>query len=177
MGRGNRFQTAWHLQDLSGHLSGKCQRVLGRFPIWKPWRFMERAQCQLNLNLASFSRTIITSFLKKVYLFILREREREREQVSSREKEAERIPRISAEPDVGLDLLNQIVRSWPELKPRVGRLTDWATKVLPTHKHPFFNTIHMPGRVLRDLISSFQQLYTFGDFSPLHTDDKTKLRG
>jgi len=32
------------------------------------------------------------------------------------------------EPDTGLDL--RTLRSWPELKSRVGRLTDWATQAL-----------------------------------------------
>ena len=69
-------------------------------------------------------------------LFIYFERERERKSVSKpagerqRESERERIQSrllaVSAGPHLGLDLTT--VRSWPELKSRFGRLTDWATQ-------------------------------------------------
>jgi len=70
------------------------------------------------------------------YLFIWeRERERERTRVhelgeaeGEGERESQADSTLSAEPDVGLDLMT--LRSWPELKSRVGRSTDWATQVL-----------------------------------------------
>lgn len=44
--RGNRAQTPWHQQDVSGHLSEKCQLVLGRFPICRSLEVPAEASCQ-----------------------------------------------------------------------------------------------------------------------------------
>ena len=71
-------------------------------------------------------------FLTNVNLFILRESvsrggaERER-----KEGIPGRLHTVNAEPDVGLNLTNQTVRSWPALKSRVGCLTNGAAQVLP----------------------------------------------
>ena len=55
-----------------------------------------------------------------LFLFILRERRRNRES----ERERERIPsRLQCG---GSN--SRTMRSWPELKPRVSRLTDWTTQ-------------------------------------------------
>ena len=51
----------------------------------------------------------------KIYLFILQ-----------RERASWTDSQLSSEPDSGLDLM--ILRSWPELKTRVGHPTDWATQ-------------------------------------------------
>ena len=60
-------------------------------------------------------------------------RERRREEGGA-EREGETIPSklsaASSEPDTGLKLTNQTVRSWPEPILRVGRLTNWATEAL-----------------------------------------------
>ena len=52
-----------------------------------------------------------------------------------REREGERESQagstLSAEPDTGLNLTT--VKSWPELKSRVGHSTDWATQVPLCH--------------------------------------------
>jgi len=46
------------------------------------------------------------------------------------ERESQAGSAFRAEPDVGLNLMT--VRSWPELKSRVGGLTNWATQA-PQH--------------------------------------------
>ena len=48
------------------------------------------------------------------------------EEQRERERESQANSEMSIEPDLGLGITN--LRSWPELKPRVGCLTDWATK-------------------------------------------------
>ena len=75
------------------------------------------------------------------FKFILREREREREHAhahmctqasereSGRDGESQAgsvLSAVSAELDVGLEVM--MLRSWRELKPRVGCLTSWATQ-------------------------------------------------
>ena len=40
------------------------------------------------------------------------------------QRESQAQSTLSMEPDAGLDCMTQ--RSWPELEPRVGHLTDWA---------------------------------------------------
>ena len=49
------------------------------------------------------------------------------------ETESQADSTLSTEPRAGLNLMNWIMRSWPEPKSRVGRLTDWAT--LMPRKH------------------------------------------
>ena len=71
------------------------------------------------------------SFLKMFIYFWEGERERagggaEKEK---REKIPSRFSAVRTEPDVGLDLM--ILGSWPELKSRVRRLTNWATPGTP----------------------------------------------
>lgn len=56
--RGNRAQTAWHQQDVSGHLSEKCQLVLGRLPICRSLEVPGEASCQPKVSVQSlFSDT------------------------------------------------------------------------------------------------------------------------
>ena len=69
-------------------------------------------------------------FLKKDYIYLF-ERESEREWAwagwraeGERESQADSVP--STEPNAGLHLTT--LRSWPEPKSRVQRLTDWATQ-------------------------------------------------
>ena len=62
------------------------------------------------------------------------ERKKEREHEGrggkvQRERESQADSILSAEPDAGLNLMT--LRSWPEPKPRVGRLTDCVTQVPP----------------------------------------------
>ena len=81
-------------------------------------------------------------FLKKL-TFVL-EREKENEEGRGREKGRERIPSrlsaVSAEPDVGIG--PQMMRSWPEPKPRVWYLTHRATQ--PPCAHTLTFLILMP---------------------------------
>ena len=57
----------------------------------------------------------------KIYLFNSEEREREVEGAERERGEPEADSALSAEPDAGLNLVT--LRSWPELKSRVGSLT------------------------------------------------------
>ena len=57
-----------------------------------------------------------------------RERERERERERGRERKSQANSMLPAQSPVW-GLIPWTVRSWPELKSRVGRLTDWATQV------------------------------------------------
>ena len=75
----------------------------------------------------------ITFFLKIWESTPVNMGEGQRERISSRawghgqtKRILSRLP-LSAEPDVELNL--STLRSWPEPKPRVGGLTDWATQV------------------------------------------------
>ena len=68
-----------------------------------------------------------------MYLFVYSEREREREGASGgrAEREGERESQASLAPPAQSptqDSNSWTVRSWPEPKSRVGRLTDWATQ-------------------------------------------------
>ena len=75
--------------------------------------------------------------LKFIYLFWERERDREREEESSEEKgrgrererdrESQAVSMLSAQ-SLMWGLIPRTMRSWPDLKARVGRLTDWATQ-------------------------------------------------
>ena len=55
-----------------------------------------------------------------------RKRGRAREQGRGRERIPSKLHAVSAEPDVGLDLTNQTMRSGPEPKSRVRCFTDRA---------------------------------------------------
>ena len=62
------------------------------------------------------------------------EREIESKQGRSKERGRQRIPsRVRAVNAKGLN--PQTLRSWPEPKPRVGRLTKWATQELILERH------------------------------------------
>ena len=77
-------------------------------------------------------------FSRFIYLFFEREREGERDRKGEgREEEGERILRQTPLWAAG-SLISRPIRSWPKPKPRVWRLTDWATQV-PQHVH-FKNT-------------------------------------
>ena len=70
-------------------------------------------------------------FFKKYFTYLFLERENEQvgggaEGVWREGKESQANSMLSTEPDTGLDL--KILRSWPETKPRVRGLTDWATR-------------------------------------------------
>ena len=64
----------------------------------------------------------LVSFLYVLNIYLFWERERVSKGGAERERERENP---SAEPDAGLELMNH------ELKPRVGRLTNWATQAPP----------------------------------------------
>lgn len=72
-------------------------------------------------------------FLKILFIWErVKERQRERTRVSKgrgrgRGKESQADSALSMEPDPGLDLMT--LTSRPELKPRVWRWTNWATRV------------------------------------------------
>ena len=92
----------------------------------------------LCLNPESSICADINLFLKQIHLFILREWEREREREGERQHEWGRGRERERESQAGSTLpaqsltwgsIPQTVRSWPEPKSRVRRLTDWATQV------------------------------------------------
>lgn len=73
---------------------------------------------------------IILHFLRFIYLFLEREKEsmsRRSGRVKGRERTSCRFP---AEWGAHVGSNAMIPRSWPELKPRVGCSSDWATQVL-----------------------------------------------
>ena len=73
-------------------------------------------------------------FLKK-YLLILREWASRRGAEGGKERESQAGSTLTAQsPTRGWNLW--MVRSWPEPKPRVGRLTNWATQA-PLKCHDF----------------------------------------
>ena len=106
------------------------------------------------INLCSHSiRTVVGSGRLYFFLKILFIWEREREHVNmweegQREREPQADSMLSREPDLGLDL--GIQRPWPELKPRVGRSTDWATQ------EPLWQTLFI---LLR---TAYQRKYSLG---------------
>ena len=82
----------------------------------------------------------MTAHFFKVYLFILWETETvwAREGQRTRERESQAGSTLSAYSQMwGLN--SQTVRSCPELKPRVGCLTNWATQAPPTAHFLFEN--------------------------------------
>ena len=83
--------------------------------------------------------------LKKIHILIL---ERERKQEEGAEGERESLPQT------GLDLMT--LRSWLELKPRVGHLSNWATQASCTLTFQFL--IFLPPQYFfwRELLSVVQ---------------------
>ena len=70
----------------------------------------------------------------KICLFIwervrARAHARESEEEGQRERESQADSMLSVKPSAGLNLMT--LRSQPELKPRLGRLTDWTVQVPP----------------------------------------------
>ena len=95
-------------------------------------------RCQLKMRTS-------TSFVCLFCLFTYFEREREREITQHKQgrgkgrgrgRESQAGSTLSEEPDTDLDPTT--MRSWPEPKPRVRRLTDWATQV--PHKYWLLDT-------------------------------------
>ena len=84
------------------------------------------AELLLELDQSSLGTEFFFFFFFKFVFYLFWERVSQ----GGAEREADRIPsRLctpSTEPDRGLDL--PTVRSWPELKSRVGHSTDWATQ-------------------------------------------------
>ena len=99
--------------------------------VWFTFQVLLSKLCKSHkINRELFSNFL---FLKKDYIYLF-ERESERERAwagwraeGERESQADSVP--STEPNAGLHLTT--LRSWPEPKSRVGRLTDWATQVPP----------------------------------------------
>ena len=85
----------------------------------------------LHIRLPAFSVSIVFYFFKLIYLF---KRDRESMSGGGAENDGERESQAgsnvgSTGPDTCGARTHETVRSWPELKQRVGCLPDWATRV------------------------------------------------
>ena len=93
--------------------------VLKTHPSWRKY---------IKLQMDHFS--FLNNFLMFIYVFFERESLSGGGAEREKERESQAGYTLSTEPNTGLDFTT--LRSWPEPKSRVRRLTNWATQTPPS---------------------------------------------